>query len=170
MVDFRHEYRGESYRFGDAPHNRQPVGQGPWFQLREPFEGPGLVSVSSGLQRRRCRSSDCPDMGSRSIASRLASAGPDAAAAAQTTAVLQGTVVDPSGRSFPPRRSGSASRQRHGAGRGDGCSGHFEIVAVPTGEYRSRGFRLRGSKSRRGSGRCGYTRTIVQDFHLTIVI
>ena len=90
-------------------------------------------------------------------------------AAAQTTAVLQGTVVDPSG-AVVPSASIRIQHRANGTARGvtTDARGHFEIVAVPTGEYR---IEVQASGFQRQTVDpfvVDTARTIVQDFHLTI--
>ena len=90
-------------------------------------------------------------------------------AAAQTTAVLQGTVVDPSG-AVVPSASIRIQHRANGTARGvtTDARGHFEIVAVPTGEYRIE-VQASGFQTQTVDPFVVDTaRTIVQDFHLTI--
>ena len=90
-------------------------------------------------------------------------------AAAQTTAVLQGTVVDPSG-AVVPSASVRIQHRANGTARGvvTDARGHFEIVALATGEYRIE-VQAPGFQTQTVDPFVVDTaRTIVQDFHLTI--
>lgn len=90
-------------------------------------------------------------------------------AAAQTTAVLQGTVVDPSG-AVVPSASVRIQHRANGTERGvvTDARGHFEIVALATGAYRIE-VQAPGFQAQIVDPFVVDTaRTIVQDFHLTI--
>src|SRR6266850_531437 len=106
------------------------------FQLRRPFEGPAWCRYHPAFKAmpikrllRHWIPSYCVAVGIQ-----LALTLP---AAAQTTAVLQGTVVDPSGAAVPSA-SVRIQHRANGTERGvvTDARGHFEIVALATGEYR----------------------------------
>ena len=90
-------------------------------------------------------------------------------AAAQTTAVLQGTVLDPSG-GVIPAASVRIQHLANGTERAvvTDTRGHFEIVALGTGDYRveiqAQGFQAQIVEP----FVVDTARTIVQDFHLTL--
>ena len=100
------------------------------------------------------------------IAIQAASAVP---AAAQTTAVLQGAVFDPSG-AVVPAASVRVQHRANGTERAvvTDVRGHFEIVALATGDYRievqAPGFQAQIVEP----FVVDTARTIVQDFHLTL--
>ncbi|MDP9323721.1 MAG: carboxypeptidase-like regulatory domain-containing protein, partial [Acidobacteriota bacterium] len=100
------------------------------------------------------------------MAIQAASAAP---VAAQTTAVLQGAVFDPSG-AVVPAASVRVQHRANGTERAvvTDVRGHFEIVALATGDYRievqAPGFQAQIVEP----FVVDTARTIVQDFHLTL--
>src|SRR6267378_7440884 len=169
MVDFDTS-TGRFYRFADCSQPSTACRlSGLAFQLRRPFEGPAWCRYhpvfKAAMPIKPLPRHSIPFY-CVAVAIQLALTLP---AAAQTAAVFQGTVVDPSG-AVVPSASVRIQHRANGTARGvvTDARGHFEIVALAAGEYRIE-VQAPGFQTQTVDPFVVDTgRTIVQDFHLTI--